>query len=163
MLNLLQSSKILPHTFHIKQHPFRQSKRPGCVTCLTGCGAKVRKLFFFSFCLFNLILCWMLFLATILWRMAKYILKTTQTSGSKIKHWCLMQWCTTVTGVKFWQKRVSSSPDCLRMLVMKRFNTCNVQSRGILEPLTPKTKLCDNRFYVHCVKQYPLCANRWLR
>ena len=114
--------------------------------------SKSAKTFFFSFCLFNLILCWMLFLATILWRMAKYILKTTQTSGSKIKHWCLMQWCTTVTGVKFWQKRVSSSLDCLRMLVMKRFNTCNVQSRGILEPLTPKTKLCDNQFYVHCVK-----------
>ena len=29
--------------------------------------------------------------------MAKYILKTTHTFGSKIKHWCLMQWRTTVT------------------------------------------------------------------
>ena len=53
---------------------------------------------FFPFCLFNLIRCWTLFIATILWRMAKYILKITQTFCSKIKHchWCLMQWRTTV-------------------------------------------------------------------
>ena len=95
--------------------------------------------------------------------MAKYILKTTQTFGSKIKHWRLMQWRTTVTGVKFWRKKKCSSLDCLRMLVVKHFNTHNVRSRDISEPLTPKTKLSDNRFYMHCVKRYLLCANRWLR
>ena len=103
--------------------------------------------------MFNLILRWTLFIATILWRMAKYILKTTQAFGSKIKRWCLMQWRTTVTGVKFWR---NSSLDCLRMLVMKHFNTHNVRPRDILEPLTPKTKLSDNWFYMHCVKWYLL-------
>ena len=70
------------------------------------------------------------------------------------------------------QEKVSSSQDCLQMLVMKHFNTClqmlvmkhfnthNVRPRDILEPLTPKTKLNDNRFYMHCVKQYLLCANQ---
>ena len=62
------------------------------------------KTFFLPFAC--LIQCWTLFLATI-WRMAKYILKTTQTFGSKIKHWHLMQWHTTVTGVKFRRKRKS--------------------------------------------------------
>ena len=58
-----------------------------------------------------------------------------------------------------------SSLDCLRMLVMKHFNTHNIWSRDISEPLslTPKTKLGDNWFYMHCVKRYLLCANRWLR
>ena len=56
-----------------------------------------------------------------------------------------------------------SSLDCLRMLVMKHFNTHNIWSRDISEPLTPKTKLSDNQFYMHCVKRYLLCANRWLR
>ena len=31
------------------------------------------------------------------------------------------------------------------------------------QSLTPKTKLCDNQFYMRCVKRYFLCANRWLR
>ena len=56
--------------------------------------------------------------------------------------------------------KVRSSQDCLRMLVMKHFKTHNVRSRDILEPLTPNTKLRDNRFYMHCVKRYLLCANR---
>ena len=41
------------------------------------------------------------------------------------------------------KEKVRSLLDCLRMLVMKHFNTCNIQSRDILEPLTPKTKLTD--------------------
>ena len=52
------------------------------------------------------------------------------------------------------KQKVSSSLACLQMLVMKHFNTHNVRS---------KTKLSDNRFYMHCVKQYLLCANQWLR
>ena len=88
--------------------PCAQSKWPGYVTWLTGCSAKAQKNFL-PFCLFYLIICWTLFLATILWRMAKYISKTTQTFGSKIKHWHLMQWRTTVTGVKFRRKRKDSS------------------------------------------------------
>ena len=40
---------------------------------------------------------------------------------------------------------------------MKHFKTHNIRSRDILEPLTPKTKLSDNQFYMHCVKRYPLC------
>ena len=85
--------------------PCAKSKWPRCVTWLTGCSAKAqfKKKNPFA-CLIH---CWMLFIATILWRMAKCILKTTQTIGSKIKHWRLMQWRTTVTGVKFWWKRKS--------------------------------------------------------
>ena len=45
------------------------------------------------------------------------------------------------------------------MLVMKQFNTHNVRPRNISELL----KLCDNQFYMHCVKWYLLCANWWLR
>ena len=37
---------------------------------------------------------------------------------------------------------------------MKHFNTHNVRPRDISEPLTPKTKLSDNQFYMHCVKRY---------
>ena len=93
--------------------------------------------------------------------MAKYILKTTQTFGNKIKHWRLH----AVTYHSDWSKvltkeKVRSSLDCLRMLVIKHFNTHNVRPRYISEPLTPKTKLSDNRFYMHCVKRYLLCANR---
>ncbi len=58
------------------------------------------------------------------------------------------------------KEKVSSSLHCLRMLVMKHFNTHNVRPRNISEPLTPKTKLSDNQFYMHCVKRYFLCANR---
>ena len=58
------------------------------------------------------------------------------------------------------KEKVSSSLDCLRMLIMKHFNTHNVQPRDILEPLTPKTKHSDNWFYMHCVKQYLLCVNQ---
>ena len=48
------------------------------------------------------------------------------------------------------------------MLVMKHFNTCNVWSRDTLNPLTPKTKLRDNWFYIHCVKRlYLLWTNHW--
>ena len=60
------------------------------------------------------------------------------------------------------KEKVRSSLDCLRMLVMKHFNTHNVRPRDISEPLSPKTKLSDNRFYMHCVKRYLLCVNRWL-
>ena len=66
--------------------PCAKSKWPGCVTWLTGSSAKARKLYCFSFCLFNLIRCWTLFIAAIVFGMAKYILKTTQTFGSKMKH-----------------------------------------------------------------------------
>ena len=96
---------------------------------------------FSSFCLFNTMLN---VLATILWKMAKYILKTIQTFGSKIKHWHLMQWCITVTGVKFQPKRKSD----LRWTVCgcwswNILNTSNIWLRDILEPLslTPKTKV----------------------
>ena len=58
------------------------------------------------------------------------------------------------------KEKVHSSQDCLWMLVMKHFNTHNVRPRDISEPLTPKTKLRDNRFYMNCVKRYLLCANR---
>ena len=58
------------------------------------------------------------------------------------------------------KEKVCSSLDCLRMLVMKHFNTHNVRPRDISEPLTPKTKLSDNQFYMHCVKIYLLCADR---
>ena len=85
--------------------PCAKSKWPGYVTWLTGSSAKARKLQFFPFAC--LLCCWTLFIATILFGMAKYILKTTQTFGSKIKHWCLMQWRTTVTGVKFRRKSKS--------------------------------------------------------
>ena len=61
------------------------------------------------------------------------------------------------------KKKVHSSLHCLPMLVMKHFNTHNVWPRNISEPLTPKTKLSDNRFYMNCVKRYLLCANQWLR
>ena len=61
------------------------------------------------------------------------------------------------------KEKVSSSLDCLQMLFLKHFNTHNVWSGDISEPLTPKTKLSDNWFYIHCVKRYLLCANRWLR
>ena len=57
------------------------------------------------------------------------------------------------------KEKVSSSLDCLWMLVMKYFNKHNVRPRNISEPLTPETKLSDNRFYMHCVKRYLLCAN----
>ena len=91
---------------------------------------------------------------------AKYILKTTQTFGSKNKTLAP----DAVTYHSDWSKvsmkeKVSSSLDCLWMLVMKHFNTHNFRPRDILEPLTPKTKLSDNRFYMHCVKRYLLCAN----
>ena len=56
-----------------------------------------------------------------------------------------------------------SSLHCLPMLVIKHFNTHNIRPRNISEPLTPKTKLRDNQFYMNCVKRYLLCANRWLR
>ena len=56
------------------------------------------------------------------------------------------------------KEKVSSSLDCPWMLVMKYFNTRNVQPWDILEPLTPKTKLSDNWFYMHCVKRYLLCT-----
>ena len=91
--------------------------------------------------------------------MAKYILKTTQTFGSKIKHWRLMQWCTTVTSKVSTKEKVSSSLHCLRRLVMKHFNTHNVWPRNISEPLTQKTKLSDNQFYMHCVVISPLCKS----
>ena len=58
------------------------------------------------------------------------------------------------------KEKVCSSLDCLWMLVMKHISTHNVQPRDILEPRTPKTKLSDNQFYMHCVKRYLLCANR---
>ena len=144
--------------------PCAKSKWPGCVTWLTGNSAKAKIFPFFPF--FCLILCWTLFIATILWRMAKYILKTTQSFGSKIKHWCLMWWRTSVTGVKFRRKRKS----VLHYIVCRCWSwnisthiTDNIRPRDISEPLTPKTKLSDNRFYMHCVKQYLFCANRWLR
>ena len=47
------------------------------------------------------------------------------------------------------------------MLVMKHFNTCNVQPRNILELLTPKSKRNDNQCYKHCVKWYLLYTN-WI-
>ena len=50
------------------------------------------------------------------------------------------------------KEKVHSSLDCLWMLVMKHFNTHNVRPRDILKPLTPKTKLSDNRFYMYCVQ-----------
>ena len=56
------------------------------------------------------------------------------------------------------KEKVCSSLHCLPMLVMKHFNTHNVRPRNLSEPLTPKTKLRDNRFYMNCVKQYLLCA-----
>ena len=56
------------------------------------------------------------------------------------------------------KEKVRSSLDCLWMLVMKHFNTHNVRSRHILEPLTPKTKLSDNRFYM-CKVISPLCKS----
>ena len=59
------------------------------------------------------------------------------------------------------KEKVSSSLDW--MLVMKHFNTHNVRPRDILEPLTPKTKLSNNQFYMRCVKRYFLCTNWWLR
>ena len=93
--------------------------------------------------------------------MAKRILKTTQSFGTKIKHWCLMQWHTTVTGVKFWRK--SQFFTRLRMLIMKHFNTRNVRLWNVLELLTPKSKLNDNWCYMHCVKRYLLYTNWWLR
>ena len=65
-----------------------------------------KKLFSFPFACF--ILCWMLFLATILWRMVKHVFKTTQTFGSKTKHWCLMQWRTTVTVHGCWSWNIST-------------------------------------------------------
>ena len=52
------------------------------------------------------------------------------------------------------KERVRSSLDCLWMLIMKQFNTHNVWLRDISEPLTPKTKLSDNWFYMHSVKWY---------
>ena len=61
------------------------------------------------------------------------------------------------------KEKVCSSLHCLQILVMKHFNTHNIQLRNISEPLTPKTELRDNRFYMNCVKQYLLCANQWLR
>ena len=61
------------------------------------------------------------------------------------------------------KEKVSSSLDCLRMLVMKHFNTCNVRPQNILELLTPKSKLNGNRCYMHCVKRYLHCTNWWLR
>ena len=92
--------------------------------------------------------------------MAKYILKTTQTFGSKTLA------PDAVTYDSDWSKismkeKVSSSLHCLWMLVTKHFNTHNVQPRNISEPLTPKTKPGDNQFYMHCVKRYFLCANRF--
>ena len=58
------------------------------------------------------------------------------------------------------KEKVRSSLHCLPMLVMKHFNTHNVRLRNISEPLTPKTKLRDNRFYMNCVMWYLLCANQ---
>jgi len=49
------------------------------------------------------------------------------------------------------------------MLVMKHFNTHNIQLWNILELLTQKSKLNDNRCYMHCIKWYLLCTNWWLR
>ena len=57
------------------------------------------------------------------------------------------------------KEKVSSSLDCLWMLVIKHFNTHNVWLRDISEPLTPKTKLNDSRFYMYCVKRYLLCKS----
>ena len=42
-------------------------------------------------------------------------------------------------------------------------NISSMQPWNILELLTPKSKLYDNRCYMHCVKQYLLCTNQWLR
>ena len=58
------------------------------------------------------------------------------------------------------KEKVRSSLHCLPMLVMKHFNTHNIRLMNISEPLTPKTKLRDNRFYMNCVKRYLLCANQ---
>ena len=60
------------------------------------------------------------------------------------------------------KEKVSSSLDCLRMLVMKHFNTHNIWPRDISELLTPKTKLSDSRFYMHwplCKAISPLCKS----
>ena len=143
--------------------PCAKSKWPGCVTWLTRSSAIVW--IFFSFCLFNLILCWTLFITTFLWSMAKYILKTTQIniwqSNKTLVPDAVMyhsDWSKVLT-----KEKVSSSLHCLWMLVTKHFNTHNVWPRDISEPLTPKTKLSDNQVYMHCVKRYLLCANWWLR
>ena len=61
------------------------------------------------------------------------------------------------------KEKVTSSLDCLWMLVMKHFNTHNVWPRVISEPLTPKTKLSDNQFYMHCVKQIGAWGNVLIR
>ena len=88
--------------------------------------------------------------------MAKYILKTTQQNKTLVPDAVMYHsdWSKVST-----KGKVRSSLHCLRMLVMKHFNTHNVRLRDILEPLTPKTKLSDNQFYMHCVKRYLLCAN----
>ena len=117
-----------------------------------------RKNFFSPFCLFNLILCWTLFIAKNLWKIAKYILKTAQTFGTLAPD--------AVTYHSDWSKvmtkeKVSSSLDCLWMLVMKHFNTHNVWLTDISEPLTPKIKLSDNQFYMHCKAISPLQIGGW--
>ena len=137
--------------------PCAQSKWPGCVTWLARCSAKAQKLFF-PFCLFNLILCWTLFIAKNLWKIATYILKTAQTFGTLAPD--------AVTYHSDWSKvmtkeKVSSSLDCLWMLVMKHFNTHNVWLTDISEPLTPKIKLSDNQFYMHCKAISPLQIGGW--
>ena len=56
------------------------------------------------------------------------------------------------TGVKSFGERESQFYlDCPRILVMKHFNTCNVRSRDILEPLTPKSKLSNNWCYTYAL------------
>ena len=56
-------------------------------------------------------------------------------------------------GKKKSKEKVSSLLDCPHMLVMKHFNTCNIWLRNILELLTPKPNLSDNRCYII----YALC------
>ena len=98
--------------------------------------------------------------------------KRTEVLENKVdRMWvsnAFFEWTHVKSSTSDWSKvlteeKVCSSLDCLWVLVMKHINTHNVRPRDILEPLTPKTKLSDNWFYMHYVKWYLLCANWWLR
>ena len=48
------------------------------------------------------------------------------------------------------KEKVSSSLDCPRTLVMKHFNTHNIQPRNILEILSPPYKLVTEVMFLIC-------------
>ena len=135
---------ITTHLLHVTTSlPCGHVLRPRCVTWLPGCSANAWKLF--SFCLFNLIQCWSwtVFLATILIIMknGKIYIKNYPDIWQSNKTLA----SDAVTYHSAWGKvsakeKVSSLLNCLRMLVMKHFNTRNIRSRDISEPLSQKNK-----------------------